>query len=341
MELGSVRALKAEVRERVVLPAVAEALASGRIGMAARSLSTATRRQPGIALGVTRGRGKGDFRLAIRVQRPALLAGPELVGRIAEMAKGEHDLRVIGRVRKRATAPKPWHQSRQRPLLLGSSIGHVDVTAGTLGAVARHRRTDQAVVLSNNHVLANEDRGEAGDPILQPGAADGGRQPGAVVGRLLAAVPLRRNGANRVDAAIGELDGRIRFDSRTLTGLGALAGVRAEPLLPGDRVAKVGRTTGLTRGRVTAIEVDGVVVGFETGDLSFDGQIEVEGEGGPFSAGGDSGSLVVDSDLRACGLLFAGSQQGGRNGLGLTFLNEIAPVLRGLGLSLDLAPAMA
>ena len=75
--------------------------------------------------------------------------------------------------------------------------------------------------------------------------------------------------------------------------------------------------------------------------LTSDGQIEVEGEGGPFSAGGDSGSLVVDSDLRACGLLFAGSQQGGRNGLGLTFLNEIAPVLRGLGLSLDLAPAMA
>ncbi|GAA0600922.1 hypothetical protein GCM10009416_43600 [Craurococcus roseus] len=340
MELGSVRALKAEVEERVVRPFVAEALASGRIGMAARSLSTATRRQPGIALGVTRGRGKGDFRLAIRVQRPALI-GPELVGRIAEMARGEHDLRVIGRVRKRAAAPKPWHQSRQRPLLLGSSIGHVDVTAGTLGAVAWHRRTDQAVVLSNNHVLANEDRGEAGDPILQPGAADGGRRPGAVIGRLLAAVPLRRNGGNRVDAAIGELDERIRFDALTLTGLGALDGVRAEPLLPGDRVAKVGRTTGLTRGRVSAVEVDGVVVGFETGDLSFDGQIEVEGVGGPFSAGGDSGSLVVDSDLRACGLLFAGSDRGGSGGLGLTFLNEIAPVLRGLGLSLDLAPAMA
>lgn len=340
MELGSVRALKAEVRERVVRPAMAEALAAGRIGMAARSLATATRRQPGIALGVTRGKGKQDYRLAIRVQRAAL-AGPELVGRIAEMAKGEHDVRVIGRVRKRAAAPKPWHQSRQRPLLIGASIGHENVTAGTLGAVAWHRRTDRAVVLSNNHVLANEDRGQTGDPILQPGAADGGRQPGAVVGRLLAAVPLKPNGANRVDADIGEIDDRIRFDPRTLTGLGALAGVRAEPLLPGDMVAKVGRTTGLTRGRVSAIEVDGVVVGFETGDLSFDGQIEVEGEGGPFSAGGDSGSLIVDSDLRACGLLFAGSGQGGRNGLGLTFVNEIAPVLRGLGLSLDLAPAMA
>ena len=73
-------------------------------------------------------------------------------------------------------------------------------------------------------------------------------KPGAVIGRLLAAVPLRPNGANRVDAAIGQIDGRIRFDPDTLTGLGTLAGVRAEPLLPGDRVAKVGRTTGLTRG---------------------------------------------------------------------------------------------
>jgi hypothetical protein len=42
-------------------------------------------------------------------------------------------------------------------------------------------------------------------------------------------------------------------------------------------VAKLGRTTGLTRGRVTAFEVDYVVVQCGMGLLRFDGQFEVEG----------------------------------------------------------------
>ena len=88
----------------------------------------------------------------------------------------------------------------------------------------------------------------------------------------------------------------------------------------GARVAKLGRTTGLTRGRVTAFELDNVTVNFDLGTLRFDNQVEVEGEGSaPFSAGGDSGSLIVGEDLRGVALLFAGSDQGGANGQGLTY----------------------
>lgn len=57
-------------------------------------------------------------------------------------------------------------------------------------------------------------------------------------------------------------------------------------------VAKLGRTTGLTRGRVTAFEMDNVVVEYDAGNLRFDGQVEIEGVGQkPFSDAGDSGSL--------------------------------------------------
>jgi hypothetical protein len=61
------------------------------------------------------------------------------------------------------------------------------------------------------------------------------------------------------------------------------------------------------------------------------GQIEIETtDSGPFSQGGDIGSLIVDADRRAVALLFAGSDLGGSNGLGLTFANPIREVLDAL-----------
>jgi hypothetical protein len=337
MELASARALKAELRERVVAPLVARAREAGRIGIAARSLATVTGNEPTVALGVAPGRGGGDYRVAIRVQRRALAgeALNEALGRIGDIARGEHDIRVIGRVRKRAA---PWHRRSQRPLLIGASIGHVDITAGTLGCIAFHTVSRQPVLLSNNHVLADEDRGQRGDAILQPGKADRGRDPKHLVGRLLRARPLRPGGINTVDAAIATIEDGLFFDPMTLTGLGDLAGARAAPADPGEAVSKVGRTTGLTRGRVTAVELDDVVVGFEAGDIRFDNQIEIESTGaGPFSAGGDSGSLIVDRNLEGIGLLFAGSDEGGSNGAGLTYANEIGRVLRAL--KIELKPA--
>jgi len=56
--------------------------------------------------------------------------------------------------------------------------------------------------------------------------------------------------------------------------------------------------------------------------------LEIESStGDPFSRGGDSGSLVVADGGLAFGLLFAGSDTGGSNGLGLTYANPIQTVL--------------
>jgi hypothetical protein len=106
----------------------------------------------------------------------------------------------------------------------------------------------------------------------------------------------------------------------------------------GDRVAKLGRTTGVTYGRVTAFELDNVVIRYDIGNLRFDNQIEIEGAGSlPFSDGGDSGSLIVTTDKRGVALLFAGGDQGGANGQGLTYASPLHDVLDALDVDLALS----
>ncbi|MFQ3568353.1 MAG: hypothetical protein SNJ59_15295 [Aggregatilineales bacterium] len=82
-------------------------------------------------------------------------------------------------------------RERIRPIIpAGVSMGHYQVTAGTLGVVVRDRATGRALLLSNNHVFANSNDASPGDPILQPSAMDGGRDNDRVA-RLERYVPLR------------------------------------------------------------------------------------------------------------------------------------------------------
>src|SRR6266581_4770189 len=76
----------------------------------------------------------------------------------------------------------PIYQRKVRPAMGGLSIGHYAVTAGTLACLVKD--AGETFILSNNHVLANENRGVEGDPILQPGAFDGGKTDRDVIGRL-------------------------------------------------------------------------------------------------------------------------------------------------------------
>ena len=168
-----------------------------------------------------------------------------------------------------------------------------------------------------------------------PATSTAAKDPGDRIGTLERFTRLKPAGANLVDCAVCTVDEQLRYSTRQLTGLGRLAGVGPEVVDERQEVAKLGRTTGFTHGRVTAFEIDNLIVGFDVGDLRFDNQIEIESTGDrPFSDGGDSGSLIVTGALHAIGLLFSGSDQGGADGQGLTFANPLRPVLDALKVEL-------
>ncbi|MBY3555234.1 S1 family peptidase [Modestobacter lapidis] len=287
----------------------------------------------GVALGLTPV-GPQSVHLAIRLvdesDAEVVLAG------LDPTARGEVDVRVIGRVRplsQPSPGPSPDElQRRVRPLRPGLSVSHSIVTAGTLGGFVRYPGSERLLGLSNNHVLAASDAATEGDPALQPGVADGGTGADRI-GALAAFVRFSPDPGNLVDAAVATLDDGVTADPTAYPG-GALAALVAsgEDVDPEEPVEKVGRTTGHTRGRITAVEVDGVGVQYDSGIVTFDDQVEVEGLSGGFSAGGDSGSVIWRSRDRApLGLLFAGSATGGRAGGGVTFANPLGTVLRELG----------
>jgi hypothetical protein len=294
----------------------------------------------------------------VRVQRRSIPT--DTVQRIRKAAAREVDVRYVGRVAKLASPPPDRMTTRQRPLRIGSSVGHFAITAGTIGAFV-HRATGilatdgtpldpnethtQPLILSNNHVLANENAGQVGDAVLQPGTYDGGTDEDRVAA-LESFVTLDATGTNLVDAALARVDAGIECDLTSLGGEVRLTGVLDLVESGLENVRKIGRTTGITEGRVTAFDLDNLVVNYETGNLRFDDQLEIESTTrSPFSRGGDSGSLIVTSSLEtpaeglAAGLLFAGSDQGGRLGLGLTYANPIAPVLSALDASLAIDAA--
>jgi hypothetical protein len=229
------------------------------------------------------------------------------------------------------------HRMRMRPAPGGISVGHFAITAGTLGCLAvglQPPRTSRLFVLSNNHVLANSNAGKYGDCICQPGPYDGGHCPADQIAILERFVPINFSGGiNYIDCATGwAWPDRVRRELMYLrAGVPTFFRVGSAPVPPivGMIVGKTGRTTQLTQGRVTGINVT-VNVNYGGGRVAqFRDQFSVVGTGGPFSAGGDSGSLIWqwNAARNPVGLLFAG-------GGGTTFANRITRVLTALDIRL-------
>lgn len=245
-----------------------------------------------------------------------------------------------------ANGPSPSlpEQGRQRPLRPGVQLQNWDedaragllaserICVGTLGMVLE--RDDGPLLLSNNHVLAGQNRGCIGDRIAQPGGVR--LSESEVVARLERFVPLQASptGArpgdprlvwNEVDAAVARLatgvDWRASFSS--MHRLPALSRC-ASPLL-GERVFKVGRTTGLRWGVITSVGDRVGPIPYAIGDCWFRNSFVIEGERGqPFSEGGDSGAIVVRATGEVVGMIYAG------NGVE-TFASPITDVLAAIG----------
>jgi hypothetical protein len=193
---------------------------------------------------------------------------------------------------------------RYRPILGGISIGHFNITAGTLGIILKDRDGDD-VILSNNHVLAcsssvGKQRAQVNDDILQPGRYDGGLRPQDRVAGLKKWVPIDETGINYIDAATAKIDSGIQFKYEILDlvypkGFGTAK--------VNEFVKKSGRTSEVTNGPVYT---DNATVTINYGEFiaTFTDLYLVIN---PFGSPGDSGSAVLNSNNELIGLLFAGS----------------------------------
>lgn len=221
---------------------------------------------------------------------------------------------------------------KYRPAPGGVSIGHRNVTAGTLGMKVYDAVTEEPLILSNNHVLAAASsvqnvRAQIGDPILQPGVYDSGVYPQDEIAKIKRFIPINELHINQVDCAVAKPNTNLDITDEILD-IGivdkfAVAGLN-------DIVTKTGRTTGNTTGTVVDVNA---TVGVNYGDFSatFENQIIISTQG--FSAAGDSGSVIVNSNNHAVGLLFAGSITGT-----ITIANKIDVVASMLGLKSDISP---
>lgn len=215
-----------------------------------------------------------------------------------------------------------------RPVPIGVSTGHPLITAGTISARVKDAG-GYVYALSNNHVYANMNNATKNlDNVLQPGVYDGGINPDDSIGVLYDFEPINfSGGANYIDAAIAKSSTGL-LDNTTLTaGYGTPNSAVVEPYL-NLRVQKYGRTTFLTHGTVSAINVT-VRVSYGTGKSAyFYDQIQISPAG--FSGGGDSGSLIVtdDGNKNPVGLLFAGSNT-------TTMANRIQRVLVRFNVTID------
>lgn len=209
------------------------------------------------------------------------------------------------------------------------------LSVGTLGFFLRDG-AGRTYLVSNNHVIAEENAAAVGDPVVQPGTLDltstelslmptrAKLHAALRIADLAAWVDIRFHGPqgipfNEVDCALAELAtsqntaeiARVGFGGR-ITGTAAPPAIDpATGALKGPtRVWKAGRTTGWTEGDITEIAVVTDVT-YGSGKARFRNQIGIRASpdnNGPFSRQGDSGSGILDADHALVGLLFAGTE---------------------------------
>lgn len=179
-------------------------------------------------------------------------------------------------------------KKRLDPVAPGSSVAHLKETAGTIGCVVFDKVTGTRYILSNWHVLQGPE-GAIGDVVVQPGPFDDNRVHLNRLGTL-----VRSHLGHAGDCAIATIEGRDVDPG--IIDLGVKVEKIGEPEL-GDLVIKSGRTTGVTRGKVTRVhtiskidyggatgvqEVGGFEIGVDSGHIPSNGEV---------SMGGDSGSV--------------------------------------------------
>jgi hypothetical protein len=218
------------------------------------------------------------------------------------------------------------HTAKQTPpIQLGTSGGwRYDLAngyccGGTLGSLIQVG--SQKRILSNYHVFeadivsgGNSRVAATGDYIIQPGLIDISCNAANAqnVATLVKSSSLPNS---NVDASTANIISGMVSDDGAILEIGTISATTVAAAI-NQAVKKSGRTTGLTRSKISGLNAT-VSVAYENEcaggsafTKTFTGQIVISNRASKFLAGGDSGSLMVEdvsSNPRAIGLLFAGS----------------------------------
>lgn len=272
----------------------------------------------GISEKVTEGEDVGALSLCFYVEKKipkSKIRAGKLVPPVMASKDGTAvftDIKAIGRIR-------PQVQKKVRPIQSGFSVGHKDISAGTLGAIVK--KGGKYFLLSNSHVLADSGLGAVRDEVFYPGPDDGGSNSTHLVGTLAAFAKFKVGGAftNHVDAALCAID-KGRLDDLDFT----IHGLKGAPTTTTPKrkmkVVKLGRTTGKTEGEILDVNFRVVIDYPGVGEVGFLDQVYCT----RYTKPGDSGSIVVDkASGKIVGLHFAGAEGG-------SVFNPIAEVIAAL-----------
>ncbi|HHT04595.1 MAG TPA: hypothetical protein GX005_09800 [Bacteroidales bacterium] len=242
-------------------------------------------------------------------------------------------------------------QTNTQVYTCGSSISPgSDRSAGTLGALVKDSN-GTLYGLTNNHVTGLSNHSEKGLPILAPGVLDVtpiSTKP-FTIGFHHATLSMNIGTSDNIDtttntdAALFLIDNPDAVSSNQQDQFDTPVTV-CDPL-PGSVVEKVGRTTGHTVGVIIGRVLGTIAITYSVSQYDFSGLVFFDdiwvihsADESSFSAGGDSGSLIVqtneDGTKSAVGLLFAGGSDSSSKSGDRTFFIPISSILEKFQVSL-------
>lgn len=208
------------------------------------------------------------------------------------------------------------------PMLGGVSIGPFDQNLyGTLGIVLE-TSFGAKVMLSSAHVFMSGPHTVPGTHISQPALPMGGHWPETDAGEFLMGFLGQ---PNNIDAALATVNHRNALP-KTILQIGQTAG--HDVTFPGDDVAKFGRRTQFTTGKVVSDTFTCNINYPNFGVFTYYNQLRIQtvNPHNDFGLPGDSGSIVVNEDKEAVGMIMSGGETA--NGTKYTIANPIGDILR-------------